>query len=74
MSYYVDNKKVGYKGERLKVKHFKTADAMHTFLNDGGNALAWQESNKGLKQGTYAHAGGKWHNVKSLDASALNHI
>lgn len=60
--------------ERLKVRGFKCRDDMFKFLNTGSNSLAWRESDKGLKPGTYAYAGGKWHNVKSLDACALAHI
>lgn len=60
--------------ERLKIKAFATSDAMHKFLNTGDNALRWRESTKGLKPGTYAYAGGTWHNVKTLDAVTLAHI
>ena len=59
---------------RMTIKLFKTSDAMYTFLNTGSNALTWKESNKGLKAGVYAYAGGAWHNVKSLDSSVLAHI
>lgn len=62
------------RGERLVIKSFKYADDMHKFLNTGDNALRWRESSKGLKAGTYAFAGGKWHNVKRLDACMLAHI
>ena len=37
--YTIDNKKAGYKGDRLKIKSFKTSNIMHTFLNNGSNAL-----------------------------------
>lgn len=63
----------GFK-ERLKVKAFKTSEAMHKFLNTESNALHWKQSNKGLSSGLFAFAGGQWHNVKTLDASILNHI
>ena len=59
---------------RLKIKAFKTSDAMHKFLNTSDNALHWKVSDKNLKAGTYAYAGGQWHNVKNLDASILAHI
>lgn len=62
------------RGERMKIKGFKTSDAMHKFLNTGSNALNWRESDKGLKPGTYAFAGGRWHNVRSLDPCVLAHI
>ena len=47
---------------------------MHQFLNKSDNANNWKESALGLKSGLYAYAGGKWHNVKTLDASILAHI
>lgn len=62
------------RGERLTIKSFKHSCDMHKFLSTGDNALRWRESSKGLKAGTYAFAGGQWHNVKSLDASVLAHI
>jgi|GEM_PF-6060498 len=58
---------------RMQIKAFKTSDAMHGFLNSQCDNN-WKESLKGLKAGTYATAGGTWHNVKSLDASVLAHI
>ena len=70
--------KGSYKGERLKVRSFKTSEEMHKFLNTGNNSLDWREcdSDKGdpTKRGTYAYAGQAWHNVKSLDSSILAHI
>jgi hypothetical protein len=60
--------------ERLVVRGFKHSCDMHAFLSKGDNARRWRVSDKGLKPGTYAYAGGKWHNVKTLDASALAHI
>jgi hypothetical protein len=63
-------------GNRLHIRTFKTADDMHKFLNTGSNSALgnWHQSTKGLKAGTYAYAGGQWHNVKRLDASTLAHI
>ena len=58
--------------ERVIVKAFKTSDAMHAFLN-GQDSNNWKESTF-TKAGTYAFAGGQYHNVKTLDASILNHI
>lgn len=60
--------------ERLTIKGFADSSAMHKFLCTGDNALRWRESSKDLKAGTYAFAGGRWHNVKTLDASTLAHI
>ncbi len=59
---------------RMTVRHFKTSEAMHSFLNTGDNSLRWVESTKGLKAGTYAFAGGEWRNVKTLDPYILAHI
>lgn len=63
----------GFK-ERLTIKIFKDSDAMYKFLCTDSNSLDWKESTKELKAGVYAFAGGKFHNVKTLDASILNHI
>jgi hypothetical protein len=60
--------------ERLQVKVFRTRDEMHKFLNRGSNSLTWRESHKGLSEGAYAYAGGRWHNVKHLDALTLAHV
>ena len=60
--------------DRLEVKAFKSSDDMHRFLNKGANGNLWRVHVGGLKPGLYAHAGGKWHNVKSLDAMSLAHI
>jgi hypothetical protein len=60
--------------ERLTVKAFPDRSAMFKFLATADNALRWRESTKGLKAGTYAFAGGRWHNVKTLDACVLAHI
>jgi hypothetical protein len=64
---------VGVK-ERLQIKSFASSNDMHTFLCKGDNALRWRQSAKDLKPGVYAYAGGKWHNVKHLDACMLAHI
>ncbi len=60
--------------ERLTIKGFADRNAMFKFLATGDNALRWRETTKDLKAGTYAFAGGRWHNVKHLDASVLAHI
>lgn len=60
--------------ERMTVKQFQSRDAMHGFLNKGSNSLSWREHTAGFKPGTYARAGGQWHNVKSLDPTTLAHI
>lgn len=64
------------RGNRLIVRTFSTSEDMHKFLNTGSNAAPgmWRVSDKGLPRGTYAYAGGRWHNVKHLDTSALAHI
>ena len=62
------------RGERMKIKSFKTSESMHKFLNMAHNSFTWRESDKGLKTGIYAYAGGSWHNVKRLDPSILAHI
>jgi len=62
------------KRNRLQIKTFKTSLDMHTFLCKGDNACHWRESNKELKRGTYAFAGGQWQNVKNIDPSALAHF
>ena len=59
---------------RLHIKSFKYSDDMHKFLNKGSNSLTWFESNKDLKRGIYAYAGGQYHNVKTLDPCVLAHI
>ena len=71
--------------ERLIVKTFKYNDDMHKFTQraDQGNIWTYWSDNSPflydkalpvLKAGTYAYAGGKYHNVKHLDASVLAHI
>lgn len=87
--YKIRTMKGGYKGERMQVRSFRTADAMHKFLNDGDNALKWRQcvnqkethpnrpeavDETKLKSGKYAWAGGQWHNVKDLDPTVLAHI
>ncbi len=60
--------------QRLVIKTFKDNDSMHKFLNTQYDNK-WSESKyEGLKAGTYAFAGGNWHNVKSLDNSLLAHV
>lgn len=73
MIYALESTSTKFKA-RMQIKHFKSSDAMYTFLNTGGNSLSWKESNRDFRAGTYAYAGGNWHNVKSLDASVLAHI
>ncbi len=65
----------GFK-ERLIVKCFPYQDNMYKFLSTADNALFWKEvsGDKPSKAGTYAFAGGKWHNVKKLDLTLLSHI
>jgi hypothetical protein len=72
----------GFK-ERLVIKGFKSSDAAHKFTNQGMNGNVWTHCQgpnaphskyDGMKAGTYAFAGGKFHNVKSLDVSVLAHI
>ena len=59
--------------QRLHIKQFPDKEAGHTFLNKQTNN-DWQEYDGELTKGIYAFAGGKWHNVKSLDSSVLAHI
>ncbi len=65
---------------RVKVKSFKTSDAMHSFLSTGGNSLQWRvvsdsEFERGLKKtGVYIDRAGDFLNVKNIDASALAHM
>jgi len=65
--------------ERLLIKTFKSSKDMHVFLSGPKNDWnKWREvrgtDKAELKGGKYVFAGGKYHNVKSLDASALAHI
>lgn len=65
----------GFK-ERLHVKRFASMDAACAFQNkqyDNSWTLAGPE-HADKKSGIYAFAGGKWHNVRALDACALAHI
>jgi hypothetical protein len=62
-----------WKGGRLIIRTFKYADDGHRFLNKQDNN-DWQVYEGELKSGTYAYAGGAWHNVKGLDSSVLAHI
>ncbi len=78
MFLYRSNRKM--KGERLTVKGFKFRDDAYAFLAKQPNN-DWKELPETIcgmpiqqKAGTYASAGGKWHNVKSLDPSVLAHI
>lgn len=59
--------------ERMIVRGFRTSQAMHEFLNRQHDN-SWTEYDGDLKPGTYARAGGQWHNVKSLDPSILAHV
>jgi hypothetical protein len=75
---YKTNNKM--RGERLQVKTFKTSQGKHIFLNKQTDN-EWHERptvfgglTSPTKRGTYARAGGGWHNVKSLDVSVLAHI
>jgi len=61
--------------ERLIIKTFKDSDSYGRFMSGPNNDFnQWRDSTKNLKAGTYAFAGGQWHNVKSLDASVLAHV
>jgi len=59
---------------RMRIRNFKTSDAMYKFLNKGDTALHWKVSDRGLKSGTYVFCGGEWHNVKGLDPSILAYV
>ena len=72
----------GFK-ERLIIKAFKSSDAAYKFTNTGFNGNIWKHCQgphaphlqfDGMKAGTYAFAGGKFHNVKNLDISVLAHV
>jgi hypothetical protein len=60
---------------RLQVKSFKTSDEMHKFLNKQINNDWCERSGSTLPtaRGTYAFAGGCYHNVKKMDAGILAH-
>ena len=51
----------------------KSVPDVHAFLNKQYDNL-WKVYEGPLKAGTYAFAGGSWHNVKSLDSTVLAHI
>lgn len=65
---------------RVKVKSFKTSDAMYSFLSTGGNSLQWRvvsdsEFKRGLKKtGVYIDRANEFLNTKNIDASALAHM
>jgi hypothetical protein len=70
-----------WRGERVEVKVFRDSEAAAKFLCTGSNSLTWREYDSrdavlGLpeKAGKYVWAGGKYHNVKSLDPSVLAHV
>lgn len=72
----------GFK-ERLIIKSFQTLEERTRFMSGPNNDFnKWAETDGIVfgqkepvtKSGTYAYAGGKWHNVKTLDASVLAHI
>ncbi len=68
--------RLGLGRDRLIIKSFASADAMHRFLNAQYDN-AWNEahsSHADKKAGTYAFAGGTWRNVRKLDAMSLAHI
>ena len=59
---------------RVHIRAYKSNQDMHTFLNKQTNN-DWKVSTKeNLKSGVYVFAGGQWHNVKSIDPSALAHM
>ena len=60
---------------RVQVKVFSTGQNMHNFLNkQRDNEWKINDGKLPAKSGTYAYAGGEWHNVKSLDSSVLANI
>ena len=71
----------GFK-ERLVIKSFKYSEDMYKFTGkQPGNLWSYCQGPNanhlrydGMPAGTYAFAGGKYHNVKTLDASVLAHI
>ena len=62
--------------ERLVIRAFKHNCDMHKFLNTGSNSLQWRETIPTMpeKAGTYVFAGGRYHDVKTLDANVLAHL
>tara|TARA_R110002096_G_scaffold370836_1_gene564251 strand:+ start:642 stop:866 length:225 start_codon:yes stop_codon:yes gene_type:complete len=74
MTYSIKKSNNKLKGERVRIKAFKDSELMHQFLNKQLDN-EWSINNTlPHKAGTYAYAGGQWHNVKSLDLSLLAHI
>jgi len=58
---------------RMRIRTFKHAEDMHRFLGRQTDNK-WSISSHDLPAGLYAFAGGKWHNVKTLDPSVLAHV
>ncbi len=81
---YTIRKGSSFKGCRLTIKGFKTLEAAHEFLNKQSNnewtANSFADYHGNIAEtclllpGKYAFAGGKFHNIKSLDDSVLAHI
>jgi hypothetical protein len=59
--------------ERETVREFKDSAKGYKFLAEQTNN-EWREYFGDLKPGTYAYAGGSWHNVKNLHPSILAQI
>lgn len=59
--------------ERLTIKTFAHTQDGHAFLNRQTDNK-WAVYDGPLTAGTYAFAGGQWHNVKMLDKTLLAHI
>lgn len=66
-------KSPGIARQRMVIKSFQYSEDGYKFLNKQINNN-WTEYKGELKSGTYAYAGGVWHNVKKLDSSILAHI
>lgn len=73
--------KIGPTKERLKVKSFKTSEARASFLAKQTDNrwqipgdMSYLRVPYPTKSGTYAAAGGQWHNVKDLPASVKAHV
>lgn len=62
--------------QRLTIKGFPSSQAMHEFLNKQTDNT-WGVNNPmpghQLKPGTYVMLGGKWTNIRKVDASVLAH-
>lgn len=76
---YQDFKSAPHKivSNRRRVKVFKSLSDLGAFLCSKENDCNRWHEGRGesfKKSGVYAFAGGSWHNVKTLDASALAHI